>query len=92
MKTTVAGLVTPHLMRIVDIANSAQNGVKVDWHLRDSVAKTMRDLGDQANATELVAAFVEGLENAASQAPRARLEYASTLQAAAESARRLWRD
>ena len=92
MKTTVAGLVTPHLMRIVDIANSAQNGVKVDWHLRDSVAQTMRELGDQANAPELVAAFVEALENAASQAPKARAEYASTLQAAAEAARQLRRE
>ena len=92
MKTTVAGLVTPHLLRIVDIANSAQNGAKVDWHLRDSVANTMRNLGDQANAPELVAAFVEGLENAASQAPKTRPEYASALQAAADAARQLWRE
>ena len=92
MKTTVAGLVTPHLLRIVDIANSAQNGAKVDWHLRDSVANTMRNLGDQANAAELVAAFVAGLENAASQAPKTRPEYAGALQAAADAARRLRRD
>jgi hypothetical protein len=92
MKTTVAGLVTPHLLRIVELANSAQNGAKVDWHVRDAVAKTMGDLGDQANAAALVAAYVEGLENAAAEAPKARADYAGVLQAAAEAARRLRRD
>jgi hypothetical protein len=92
MKTTVAGLVTPHLLRIVELANSAQNGAMVDWHVRDAVAKTMGDLGDQANAAALVAAYVEGLENAAAEAPKARVEYAGVLQAAADAARRLRRD
>ena len=92
MKSTVAGLVTPHQLRIIELANSAQNGAKVDWHVRDAVAKTMAELGDQANAPELVAAYLEGLENAAAQAPKARVAYASVLQAAAEAARRLWRD
>ena len=92
MKSTVAGLVTPHLLRIVDLANNAQNGAKVDWHVRDAVAKTMSDLGDQFNAPELVTAYLEGLENAAAQAPRSRLEYANVLQAAADAARRLRRD
>ena len=92
MRTTVAGLVTPHLLRIVELANNAQNGAKVDWHVRDAVAKTMGELGDQFNAPELVAAYLEGLENAAAQAPKARSEYASTLQAAADAARRLRRD
>ena len=72
MKSTVAGLVTPHLLRIVDLANNAQNGANVDWHVRDAVAKTMRELSDQFNAPELVGAYVEGLENAASQAPKGR--------------------
>ena len=92
MKSTVAGLVTPHLLRIVELANNAQNGAKVDWHVRDAVAKTMGELGDQFNAPELVSAYVEGLENAASQAPKVREQYASTLQAAVETARRLRRD
>ena len=92
MKTTVAGLVTPHLLRIVELANNAQNGAKVDWHVRDAVAKTMVELGDQFNAPDLVAAYLEGLENAASQAPKGREQYASTLQAAADTARRLRRD
>ena len=92
MKTTVAGLVTPHLLRIVDLANNAQNGAKVDWHVRDAVAKTMGELGDLANAPELVAAYLEGLENAVTQAPKARVEYTSVLQAAADAARRLKRD
>lgn len=42
MKTTVVGLVTPHLLRIVDLANDAEKGANVDWHVRDAVAKTMR--------------------------------------------------
>ena len=92
MKSTVAGLVTPHLLRIVELANNAQNGAKVDWHVRDAVAKTMGELSDQFNAPELVTAYLEGLENAAAQAPRARAEYASAMQAAADTARRLRRD
>ena len=92
MKATAAGLVTPHLLRIVELANSAQSGARVDWHVRDTVAKTMGELGAQANATDLVAAYLEGLENAVAQAPKARLQYASTLQAAADEARRLRRD
>ena len=92
MKSTVAGLVTPHLLRIVELANNAQDGAKVDWHVRDAVAKTMGELSGQFNATELVTAYLEGLENAAAQAQGARVQYASVLQAAADAARRLWRD
>lgn len=92
MKTTVVGLVTPHLLRIVDLANNAEKGANVDWHVRDAVAKTMGELSDQFNASALVAAYVEGLENVAGQASKARVEYVRVLQAAAEAARRLRRD
>ena len=92
MKTTVVGLVTPHLLRIVDLANNAEKGANVDWHVRDAGAKTMGELGDQFNAPALVAAYVEGLENAAAHAPKARTEYVQVLQAAADAARRLRRD
>jgi hypothetical protein len=92
MKATAAGLVTPHLLRIVELANSAHDGARVDWHVRDTVAQTMGKLGDQANAEELIAAYLEGLENAVAQAPKARMQYASTLQAALDQARRLKRD
>ena len=92
MKKTVAGLVTPHLLRIVELADSAQNGAKVEWHVRDAVARTMAELGDQANAPELVAAYLEGLDNAAVQVPGNRIEYARVMKAAAEAARRLRRD
>ena len=92
MRTTVVGLVTPHLLRIVDLANDAEKGANVDWHVRDTVAKTMGELGDQFNAPALVAAYVEGLENVAAQAPKARVEYVRVLQAAADAARRLRRD
>ena len=92
MRATVVGLVTPHLLRIVDLANEAEKGVNVDWHLREAVAAASRELGDQYNASALMEALVDGLESAAGNAPKARVAYARVLQAAAESARRLLRD
>ena len=89
---TVVGLVTPHLLRIVDLANGAENGVNVDWHVRDAVSRSMADLSDQYNAADLVTAYIDGLENAAAQAPRARTSYSRALLSAAEAARRLRRD
>ena len=91
-KATVVGLVTPHLLRVVAFANEADKGVNVDWHVRDAVAKTMRELGDQYNATALVGAYLEGLENVASQAPKTRVAYVRVLQSAADTARLLRRD
>lgn len=88
MRTTVVGLVTPHLLRVVDLANEAQKGVNVTWHVRDAVASTMAALADQYNAPALVAAYVEGLENFASQASRAQTDYLGVLQAAADAARK----
>ena len=87
MKATVAGLVTPHLLRVVDLANDAEKGVNVDWHLRDSVSRTLNDLGQQFNASTLVAAYVEGLENVAAQAGKNRAAYARALQVAVDAAR-----
>ena len=92
MKATVVGLATPHLLRVVDLANEVEKGMNVDWHVRDAVAKTMGQLDDQYNAPALVAAYVEGLENVAGQAPKTRVEYVRVLQAAADAARRLRRD
>lgn len=92
MRATVVGLVTPHLLRVVDLANEAEKGVNVDWHVRDAVGRTMVELRDQYNAADLVASYVEGLENVASRAPRARTEYIRALRVAADLARRLGRD
>lgn len=92
MKATVVGLVTPHLLRIVDLANEAEKGVNVDWHLRDAVARTMRELGEQYNAPALVAAYVEGLETVAGQAAVTRSAYIGVLRAAAAAAHGLRRD
>jgi hypothetical protein len=92
MKATVVGLVTPHLLRVVELANQAENGVNVDWHLRDAVARSMAELSDQHNASALVAAYIDGLESAATQAARARLLYIGALRAAAAAARNLRRD
>lgn len=87
MKATVVGLVTPHLLRVIDLANDAEKGVNVDWHLRDVVAKTMEELGQQFNAPTLVASYVEGLETAAGQAPRIRGSYIGALRTAIAAAR-----
>lgn len=92
MNATAVGLVTPHLLRIVDLANQAEKGVNVDWHLRDAVEGTMRELGDQYNASALVSAYVEGLENALGHAPARRTAYLRALQGAVATARRLRRD
>ena len=92
MRATVVGLVTPHLLRIVDLANEAEKGVKVNLHLSDAVAKTMRELADQYNAPALVAAYVDGLETAADQAASIRVAYVGVLKAAAAAARELRRD
>lgn len=91
-RATVVGIVTPHLLRIVDLATEAQNGVNVDWHVREAVSKSMSELSELYTASVAVAAYIEGLENAASQAPKNRETYVRVLQAAAESARRLRRD
>ncbi|RPD83660.1 hypothetical protein [Luteimonas sp. 100069] len=92
MRATVVGLVTPHLLRVVDLANEAQKGVKVDWHLRDAVTTSMAEMADQFNASALMRAYIDGLESVASQAPAARTDYLRALQSAAEAARSLRRD
>lgn len=92
MRATVVGLVTPHLLRIVDLANYAEKGVNVEWHVRDAVARTMRELGEQYNAPALEAAYVEGLETAAGHAATTRVAYIGVFQTAAAAARTLRRD
>lgn len=88
MNLTVVGLVTPHLLRVVDLANEAEKGVNVDWHLRDAVSRTMDELRDQWNAAALVAAYVDGLEAAAARvAAGTRPAYVRVLRAAAAAAR-----
>lgn len=88
MKVTVVGLVTPHVLAVVDLAKQAETGVNVDWHLRDAVAKTVEDLGQQYNAPELLAAYVHGLETVAQDAGKGRFAYASALKSAAAQAAR----
>ncbi|GGZ60581.1 hypothetical protein GCM10008101_13150 [Lysobacter xinjiangensis] len=87
MNATVVGLVTPHLLRVIDLANEAEKGMNVDWHVRGAVDATMAELRDQWNAQALVASYVEGLETAAKQAPANRPNYVRVLQAAAAAAR-----
>ena len=84
MNATVVGLVTPHLLRIVDLASNAEKAaINVDFHVRDTVARTMEELSLQYNATALVTAYIEGLENAAGQVPRIRAAYIEGLENAA---------
>lgn len=87
MSGTVAGLVTPHLLRVVDLANQAENGMKVDWIVRGTVSTSMTELRDQWNAPALVASYVDGLEAAAANAAPAREIYVRVLKAAAAVAR-----
>lgn len=87
MNTTVAGLVTPHLLRVVDLANQAETGVNVEWHLRDAVGNTMTELRDLWNAPALKAAYVEGLEAAVGRASGNRAGYVRVLQTALDLAR-----
>lgn len=91
-RATVVGIVTPHLLRIVDLANEAEKGIKVDWHVREAVVKSMGELGELYNAPVAVGAYLDGLENAATRAPEKREAYVRVLQGAAEAARRLRRD
>lgn len=92
MAATVANLVTPHLLRVVDLANQAEKGMNVEWHLRGTVSMTMNELRDQWNTPALVASYVEGLEAAARNAAPARSAYIRVLQAAAATAHGFRRD
>lgn len=82
MTGTVVGLVTPHLLRVIDLANEAETGVNVDWHLRSAVAKSMSEMRDQWNAPALVVAYAEGLQTALAQAPANRPKYVRVVEAA----------
>ena len=88
MKATVVGLITPHVMRVADLAKQAETGAIVDWHVRDAVAKTIHELGLQYNASDLLSAYTHWLETAAEEALPARKAYASVLRAAAATAAR----
>lgn len=86
MKATVAGLVTPHLLRIVDLARQEETGANVDWHVREAVSKTIDELGHLYNARDLLAAYTQGLATAAEEARRERKWYARVLREAATQA------
>lgn len=91
-RATVVGIVTPHQLRVVDLANQAEQGVNVDWHVREAVTRSMGELGELYTAPVAVAAYIEGLEKVAGQAPEKREAYIRVLQAAADAARRLRRE
>ena len=88
MKATVAGLITPHVLAIADLAGQAEKGAIVDWHVRDAVAKTISELGLQYNADDLIASYIQWLDTATREA-QAREAYARVLQAAATAAQGL---
>ncbi|WP_449448390.1 hypothetical protein [Thermomonas brevis] len=88
MKATVVGLVTPHVFRVIDLAKQAESGTNVDWHLRDAVARTVEELGQQFNARDLLSAYVHGLETAGKDVGPGRRRYAEMLQGAVAMANR----
>lgn len=88
MKATVVGLVTPHVLRVLDLAKQAEAGTNVDWHLRDAVARTVEDLGQQFNARELLSAYAQGLESVAKDVGPGRDRYVALLHTAAGAAAR----
>jgi len=88
MKATVVGLVTPHVLRIVDLATQAETGTNVDWHVRDAVNHTIDELSGLYNGPDLVSAYLKGLEAAAQDAGRGRWMYVNALKAAAAAASR----
>lgn len=92
MKPTIANLVTPHLLRVVDFAKQAEAGGNIEWHLRDAVAKTLDALGHQYNARDLLSTYIEGLEAAVREKGRNYSAYSRTLQAAAAQATRYLED
>jgi hypothetical protein len=88
MKATVVGLVTPHVFRVIDLAKLAESGTYVVWHLRDAVARTVEELGQQFNARDLLSAYVHGLETAGKDVGPGRRRYAEMLQGAVAMANR----
>ncbi len=88
MRTTVVGLVTPHVLSVIDLANQAETVVNVDWHLRATVTKTVDELAHQYNARDLLTAYIGGLETAAQKVDRTRKAYIGVLQSAAAIASR----
>jgi hypothetical protein len=88
VKPTIVGLVTPHFLRVIDLAKQAETGVNVDWHLQDAVARTIDDLGHQYNARDLISAYILGLETAAHEAERVGKANASVLHAAVAIAKK----
>jgi hypothetical protein len=83
MKATVAGLITPHVLQVLDLAKQAQTGANVDWHLRDVVSRTVDELGQQFNARDLLEAYLNGLSALVRSAPGAAREpYREALQTA----------
>lgn len=88
MNVTIANLVTPHLLKVVDLAKQAETGGNVEWHVRDTVGRTIDALGHQYNARDLLTSYVQGLETAAKENGRVYSAYSRTLQAAADQAAR----
>jgi hypothetical protein len=87
MKATVVGLVTPHVLRVVDLANQAETGTNVDWYVRGAVTRTLSDFDQHYNWPELASAYIEGLERAVAEAPKGREQYIRVLRTALAAAR-----
>ena len=58
MNATVVGLVTPHLMAVIDLAGQAESGINVDWHVRAAV-RDARSRGPYAGALQAAVVLAE---------------------------------
>lgn len=87
-RATVVGLVTPHLLKIIDLAEKAESGVFVEPLVGNAVNATIRELADQYNVKDLLLGYVEGLESVAEDAGPSRKAFAGVLKSAAAIAAR----
>ena len=67
--------------------NQADRGMNVDWQGRAAVSRTLGELRELFNGPELIAAYIEGLEAAAADAPKGRINYVDVLKTAVDAAR-----
>ena len=78
---------SPQLGKLISEACDGKKPTDFIVACSDGTHITPNRLRDHFNAVPLVAAYVQALENAAAQAPRARAVYIGVLQSAVAAAR-----
>ena len=87
-RKTVVWLVTPHVLKLVDLAEQGDKGLNVERHVQAAVAGTVDALGEQFNFPDLLRGYMDGLQSAADNAPRHRKAYVEVLESALRLAQR----